>query len=164
MQIFHSKLSIINCSTNIHWIDINNHDKLFTTKGLLMRAEFENLKLKSKENFHEFLQSVEDFDNRVFRNFHPIENKIWHHAILEKFTALSSGQAIGFTIGGILLFLTCCICPIITFYFCRTKHCCSKTPTEIIIQQASPAEPTSVESIEQRSRRIVTDFLARNSK
>ena len=129
-----------------------------------MRAEFENLKLKSKEDFHDFLQSVEDFDNQVFRNFHPIENKMWHHDILEKFTALSSGQAIGFTIGGILLFLVCCMCPIFTFYFCRNKHCCYKTPAEIIIQQASPTEPTSVESIEERSRRIVTDFLARNSK
>lgn len=164
MQIFHSKLSIINCSTNIHWLDISKQDKLFTTKGLLMRAEFENLKLKSKEDFHDFLQSVEDFDNQVFRNFHPIENKMWHHDILEKFTALSSGQAIGFTIGGILLFLVCCMCPIFTFYFCRNKHCCYKTPAEIIIQQASPTEPTSVESIEERSRRIVTDFIARNSK
>ena len=151
MQIFHSS-HVIDCSTTVQWVKVSTDDKLFTQKG-------ENLKLTSKQKFQKFLGKISDFENHIFSSFQPNKNQAWHKVILEHFQNLNSVEALSATIGTFSIFLLCCLSPLV-LYICKTMYCCCfKQPqAEINIIQ-----PSTLENIESRSRRIVREFLEKRN-
>ena len=159
MQIFHSSLNVINCSTAIQWVRISTNDRLFTQKGLVLQSDMENLKLTSKQKFQKFLGKISDFENHIFSSFQPNKNQAWHKVILEHFQNLNSVEALSATIGTFSIFLLCCLSPLV-LYICKTMYCCCfKQPqAEINIIQ-----PSTLENIESRSRRIVREFLEKRN-
>jgi len=158
MQIFHSS-HVIDCSTTVQWVKVSTDDKLFTQKGLVLQSDMENLKLTSKQKFQKFLEKFSDFENHIFSSFQPNKDQGWHKVILGHFQNLNSVEAFSATIGTFSLFLLCCLSPFV-LYICKTKYCCCfKQPhAEINIIQ-----PSTVENIESRSRRIVCEFLEKRN-
>ena len=159
MQVFHSSLNVINCSNTVQWVRISNEDKLFTQKGLVLQSDMENLKLNSKQKFQRFLGKISDFENHIFSSFQPTKNQAWHKVMLGHFQNLNSVEALSVTIGSMSFILLCCLSPLI-LYICKTKYCCCfKQPhAEINIIQ-----PSTVENIESRSRRLVREFIEKRN-
>ena len=116
-------------------------------------------KLNSKQKFQRFLGKISDFENHIFSSFQPTKNQAWHKVMLGHFQNLNSVEALSVTIGSMSLILLCCLSPLI-LYICKTKYCCCfKQPhAEINIIQ-----PSTVENIESRSRRLVREFIEKRN-
>ena len=152
----HSATNSFNCSEKIHWQSIDKKTKLFTKDGLLLRSEFESLKIESRTNFNLEMKRISNLESSLFDQFTPLQTTKWHHLILNKLKQLSSTEAISFSIGSFAILVILCIFPVICL-LCRKFGICCFRPADSV--RLSVVHPTTVESVETRSRRLVDEFI-----
>ena len=102
------------------------------------------------------MKRLSNLENSLFDQFTPLELIKWHHVILNKLKKLSSTEAISFSIGSFAILIILCMFPVLCF-ICRKFGMCCFRPADNV--RLSVVQPTTVESVENRSRRLVDEFI-----